>query len=156
MDMRYVIALFDAPAPAIAALSALDDAGFSAGDVVVLPSGALADLQQAASLSGAGSGALVRFGAKDMARPGTFLHHVASLDQSDILRSCGVADDVLNDYLEALERGAILVLVRCPTLSAPRARSALSVAGAADLETQRRRWEADPDLRYGWRQAHVH
>jgi hypothetical protein len=127
--MRHVIGLYDAPAPAAAALSDLLEAGFSAGDVAVAP-------EQAASLLG----------------PGAPYAHLprGEADLTAELASFGVPRGDAVGYAQAVARGAILVVVSAPALSVPLAAGALQVPGATDLDLHRRRVEADQDLHYVW------
>jgi hypothetical protein len=121
--MRYVTALFDAPIPARHALGALREAGFEARDIACIP--ALPDRPE--------DGAQLDMTAEAFAGLGlpTAFTHVA---------------------LEGLERGAILICLRTPELSAEHAARLLDEAGAQAPETLARAWAAEPELRYGWRE----
>jgi hypothetical protein len=133
--MRYVIALYDAPAPAAQALRVLAEAGFTPEDVAVAPP---------LSVPGTGwrsAGAFIELPAADEEALAT------------AVESLGVGRTDSLALAEGVRRGGILVIVRCPTLSAPVARAALDGASPADLATHQARWAADPTLRYAWADA---
>jgi len=122
--LRHVIAAYDAPHPALAAVAALQDAGVAGGDVAVIP-----------SPPGRETG---DFG--------------APTDPSGLpewLASLGVAGAAAF-HAQAAERGAILLVVRCPTLSAPVVAGILAACAPLDPVQAARRWAAEPGTRYEW------
>ena len=122
--MRYVIAAYDAPHPALVAVAALQDAGVADGDVALRP-----------SPPGRAPGDL---GAPT--DPSRLPEWLASL-------SCAGAADL---HAEAARRGAILLVVRCPTLSAPIVAGILAATAPLDPVQAARRWAAEPGTRYEW------
>ena len=105
--MRYISALYDAPMPAGLALRNLRAAGFEDRDLALLP-----NLPGRPPVHG--------FLAAEVREQGDPVHALAKL---------GLPEPTLELVREGLRRGAILVLVRCPDLSAPAALRALDGAG---------------------------
>lgn len=130
--MRHVVGLYDAPVPAGAGLADLRAAGFDTGDIWVAPEVAAARLGPCAPYQ-------------------VLSHGTHALARTLIER--GVPPIAAADYAEAVERGAILVVVRTPALSAPIAAEALQGPGATDLEQHHARLRSDPNLSYGWAAA---
>jgi hypothetical protein len=128
--MRYVTALFDAPIPAQVALESLRSRGFTSADLFVVPELPASGLRVADSY----------------ARP----WREQGLELGQMLAEMGIPDDEGAVLEEAIARGAILIAVRSPSLSAPHAEAALEHAMPADLAEHEARWQSDPDWRYGW------
>ena len=124
--MRYVTALFDAPVPARTARRALEAAGFAPRDVALVPEPAGEER------------------ARDWAPGGDPPGLLAAL------RDLGVAEELAGAYAEGVARGCILVVVRCPDLSAPAAAAALALGPALDPGAAARRWRAEPTCGYVW------
>lgn len=141
--MRLVSALFDAPVPAAAALAALAAAGFDPAEVTTIP--ALARECQA--------------GGDRAGPPGDPLAEAlqaAWVDEdwprlAKLLQERGLARGWARLAAEGLRRGAILVLLAVPTLSAPLAAQAMAGAAPPDPLDLAERWLADAELRYPWR-----
>lgn len=129
--MRTVLALFDAPLPARAALAALRAVGVDDDDIAIVP-------DPAAQESGTGASA-----AAVAATAGLF----------DGLKERGVPEDEARAYAEGVARGAILVLAVCATGRAGAAVAALRGVGAVDLDTFRAAWARAPDTHYAWRRV---
>jgi len=121
--MRNVIALFDAPGPALAALRGLRRAGFAAADMACVSA---RRLDEAEGIAARRMPIERRALTRSLERLG--------LDTGDA-RTCaeGVED-----------RGAILVAVACPTLSAEAAAAIVRGAAPPDLDEHRRRWRDAP------------
>lgn len=130
--MRHVLALFDAPVPARAALLALAEAGFAPDD---LTCAAAAGVPGAAGLAAA-----------------TVPAEEDALERR--LRSLGLSEDDAATCAEGVaRRGAILIVASGPTLSAEAARRAIEGAAPPTLAEHRARWDgrAGPGLgHYGW------
>jgi hypothetical protein len=126
--MRTLITLFDAPVPARAAARALAAAGFSPADVLLLPP--LPDAPASVPPADLPPG--------DPAR----------LARGLIDRGVMPQDAAL--FAEGLRRGAILLVVAVPTLSAPIAAEAIAGALPPDPAALAAAWAADLDLRYRW------
>ncbi len=129
--MRHVMAIFDAPIPARAAASALAGAGFDPGDIALLP-------------PLAGAPAAGHFLDADPADPPAVRRALAVLgfDAVDAARGA-----------EGARRGAIVLVVRAPTLSAPVAADVIAALGPPDPDDLAAAWEADPGLTYAWAAA---
>lgn len=130
--MRHVIALFDAPIPARAALRALAGAGFAPGDLACAAS---------PDVPGASAYAAVRLPAGEDALGRRLLSFGLEAADADTCAE-GVS-----------RRGAILVVATGPTLSADVARRVLDSAAPPSLQEHRARWdgrEGDGLTRYGW------
>ena len=127
--MRTITALFDAPVPARAAARALVTAGFSPTDITLVP-----------PLPGA--------------QPFDFSQlPVAGEDPRDlvnVLGDLGVPEAEALFYAEGVRRGAILLVVTAPTLSAPVAADVIAGALPPDPNALAAAWAADPGLRYTW------
>ncbi len=128
--MRYIIAMFDAPFPAREAVRAVFEAGFRADDLFLMPE--LPEVEWTATHSFAGP----------------WLEENADLGH--LLGRLGVHPADVGTYVEGVRRGAIVVVVRAPTLSAQCAADALQSVAHPDLATHEARWAEDPDLVYGW------
>lgn len=126
--MRYVAALFDAPIPARTALVELVSRGFAPEDVIAIPA------PPGATWSGRPSWRPP--GDERSLAPG--------------LAALGIPPATAEAYAEGIRRGAILVIARCPTLSAPMAASILAASPVVDLSAALRRWQMEPGLRYDW------
>ena len=136
--MRYVSAMYDAPVPARAAISALIEEGFPPLDLCVLPFVPGIEL------------------------PSTFLPSLEfskATDRYDLqpvqakLAALGIAMEAAGIYAEGLRRGAIVVIARTPTLSAPIAAAILETTCPLSVEKASRDWAAQPGLRYRWSQV---
>lgn len=138
--MRNAFALYDAPMPALAALRALSRAGFAPGDVALVaarvPEEARAlaadrllprDLGPEPWDGGSGDGE-----APDEAAVARALEGRGLSPEDAATCAQGVA-----------RRGAHLVVVCCPTLSAPAAEAALEAALPTALEVHRARWATE-------------
>ena len=172
--MRFVLALFDAPLPARNALADLARAGFAAADVVVLPPVmietplGLAAIGDPDSLPEPGfdhlpfvddrhvaadrSFADDRIGAEAQTHA-EFGAHANDRQLERDLVALGLPGAEAAGYAEGVHRGAILVVVRAPTLSAPVAAALLNGAGSADLAAEAARWQVDRTWRYYWAQS---
>ena len=126
--MRYVSAIYDAPMPAGLALKALRAAGFEDRDLAVLP-----DLPALPPVAG--------FLARSTEATG---------DPARALAELGLPQQRHALLREALWRGAIVILVRCPDLSAPAAVRALDAAGPLPDARLARDWRREPGMRYRW------
>ena len=136
--MRYVSAMYDAPVPARAAINALIEEGFPPLDLCVLPFVPGIEL------------------------PSTFLPSLAFAEATDRhglrpveakLAALGIAHDAAGIYAEGLRRGAIVVIARTPTLSAPIAAAILETTCPLSTEKAGREWATKPELRYRWSQV---
>lgn len=129
--MRYVTALYDAPIPAAAALQALRDAGFAAADIATAPQPPTSSWppsdEQVADLPTDDEPRLAR-----------------------ALCDLGIDEEQAALYAEGVGRGALLIAVRTPTLSAGPAADALVSAGPPSLDEHQSRWAEDHSLRYRW------
>jgi hypothetical protein len=121
--MRYVTALFDAPYPALAAVAMLREHDVAPTDLVVLPT----PPHPAPSADWA---------------PGPGDHPLAWL------QSLGVSDRAAALCAAGVTRGAILLVVRCPTLSVGLVVDTLEGGAPLDLAAVAARWAADPSFRY--------
>jgi hypothetical protein len=128
--MRYVTALFDAPVPTESAVRALHECGFSSADLLLVPSVPGIEWSPGPSF----------------AQP----WFERELSLQEVLGEMGVSDTDADLYAEGVIRGAILLAVRSPTLSAPYAEAAIESAAPASLSEHRARWLSDPVWRYGW------
>ncbi len=130
--MRHVLALFDAPVPARAALRALAAAGFAPDDLACVAASSVPETSALAS-------ARLPIEASALERR---------------LRSYGLSSTAASTCAEGVVlRGAILVVATCPTLSAGGAQRALDGAAPPSLSEHRSRWEGrngDALTRYGW------
>ncbi len=130
--MRHVLALFDAPVPAARAVRALAEKGFAADDVQLCARGEVPDIG---------------------ARTSRDLPHEPRALQA-ALQDRGLGEDDAALCAEGVaRRGAILVLVRCPTLSAPVAERLLAAALPPELAEHAARWKAQPSAAYMWAQV---
>jgi len=127
--MRNVTALFDAPIPARAAVRALVAAGFHPADIALAPG--LPDVP-------AGHEALIPASAGD---PGAL---------TEALAGRGVPEPDARFYEEGVRRGAILLVVTVPTLSAPVAADIIASTLPPDPAELAAAWLAEPELRYVW------
>lgn len=137
--MRTAYALYDAPAPALAALRALARAGFAPADVAVL---AARVPDEAHAL------AADRILPRDRGiEPWSDTPDPSLPDEPALARALegrGLARDEAATCAEGVaRRGAHLVVVCCPTLSAPAAEAALGAALPAALDVHRARWAAE-------------
>lgn len=124
--MLRILALFDAPIPAQRALAALAAAGVASADVwsvPLLPGPPLARL-------------------------------LAPVTELAAVRSALAARDVPAELgevaVEAVRRGAILVVVETPTASAPGVVAILNGAGALEPAELTAHWRAQPGTTYDW------
>ena len=140
--MRHVIALFDAPIPAIAALRTLADAGFTPDDLACVANTAK-------------PGDILH----DQGVPGAAEYAAATLpyDENALTRrleSCGLdSHDAATCAEGVARRGAILVVATGPTLSARVAERALDGSSPPTLSEHRARWSGrrgEGLTRYGW------
>jgi hypothetical protein len=130
--MRHVLALFDAPIPAVSAVRALGAAGFAPADLWLAAEAALP-------------------GSSDLARTDLPAETTALATE---LESRGLdRDDAALCAEGVTRRGAILVLVRCPSAAAPVAERILAAAAPPDLAMHRMRWQSQPGARHMW--AHI-
>lgn len=126
--MRYVTALFDAPIPARAAAAALASAGFHPDDIALVP-----------HLAGApAAGWFVDADPADARGVRQALEDLG-FDAADAGRAA-----------EGARRGAIILMVRTPTLSAPIAAEVIAALAPPDPEALAATWEADPSLKFDW------
>ncbi len=126
--MRYVTALFDAPIPARAAAAALASAGFHPDDIALVP-----------HLAGApATGWFVDADPADARGVRQALEDLG-FDTADAARAA-----------EGARRGAIILMVRTPTLSAPVAAEVIAALAPPDPDDLAAAWEADPGLTYAW------
>ena len=157
--MRYVTALFDAPIPARAAIAALRDAGFSPRDMTVLPPLPRDDAMGAESVIAPLTDDLtlhpddVAPPPDELAPPPNDLALPADDPRrlADALAALGVAPFDAACYAEGVRRGAILLVVATPTLSAPLAAAAIDSVLPPDLDDLAEAWAVDPELHYRWR-----
>lgn len=140
--MRHVFALYDAPAPALAALRGLARAGFAPADVAVLAIDVPAEARALAS-----DRLLPReLGPEPWTAPGDAPDATGTptLDAAAVARALearGLAPEDAAICAEGVARhGAHLVVVCCPTVSAPLAEAALDAALPPPLEVHRARW----------------
>jgi len=134
--MRYAFALYDAPMPALAALRGLARAGFAPADVAVLATDVPAE---ARGLAGD------RILPRDLGpEPWAPVDGALAMDEAAIVRALearGLApDDAATCAMGVARQRAHLVVVCCPTLSAPLAQAALDVAMPPPLAVHRARW----------------
>lgn len=126
--MRRILALFDAPAPALVGLAALATAGVDPADVACVPAPP---------------------GAADLARA-----PLATADDLPALRrALGAADlpgELLEAAVEMVRRGGILTVVETPNRSAALVAQLLDSAGALDPVTLIATWQAHPGTTYDW------
>ncbi len=129
--MRTVAVLFDAPIPASAAARALVAAGFSPRDITLIP--ALPDLP--------------------MPHPPPDLppDDPARLVSGLLARGLPRADATF--FAEGVRRGAILLTVAAPSLSAPVAVDVIASTLPPDPAELAQAWAANPHLRYPWPHA---
>jgi hypothetical protein len=128
--MRTVIALFDAPAPARAAAAAVVGLGIGAADFRLFP-----------PLPGGPAG------------PPDFLAGLGGDDPrawAQALTELGLDGASARAYAEALARGAILLAVRVPTLTAPLVQRAIDGAAPLELAEHQAMWASDPGFCYAW------
>jgi hypothetical protein len=126
MVMLRVLALFDAPIPARRALSALATAGVAAADTWTAP--LLPGPPRAQLLAPVTDLAAVRR---------ALLEREVPADLGEIA-------------VDAVRRGAILVLVETPTASANQVAEILTGAGAMDPAVLEALWRAHPGTTYDW------
>ena len=153
--MRFVLTLFDAPVPAQQAWTALRAVGFGREDlaVVSVPTWIPAPRPNPADPA-AEDGAVPPSGAVPQGLPGfDRVSADGAAGLADNLAACGLDAATAALYGEAVRRGAILLALRAPTLSAPIAAKILAAAGPADLAVEVMRWHVDAHWRYGWADA---
>lgn len=147
--MRYIATLFDAPVPAAAAAAALVDAGFHPQDIATIPP--LPDSAAGGTFANVdGDGPVARV---DPSFPSERVEPPNPPDPSQLrwlLRDLGFDPTDAARDAEGVRRGAILLLVRAPTLSAPVAAEIITSLAPPDPDAMIATWEADPDLMYGW------
>jgi hypothetical protein len=130
--MRHVLALFDAPVPAASALRALSVAGFAPTDLWLAAEAPLPNTQHLSRTD----------------LPTDALGLQSELESRGLDR-----DDAALCAEGVTRRGAILVLVRCPSAAAPVAERILAAAAPPDLAMHRLRWQSQPGARHMW--AHI-
>jgi hypothetical protein len=129
--MRRVLALFDAPVPALAALDALARSGVDAADVAAVP-----------WPKGAGEARAVPLAdAADAADPALLRRVLAERDVPPELRETAV---------DLVRRGGILLLVETPDRDAAAVAALLDAAGAADPARLEQAWRSFPGTTYDW------
>jgi len=145
--MRCVTGLYDAPATAAAAIADLRAAGFAASDLLVEPARASRLLM--ASPAPADQ---VAAPTAQVAAPSPPRQHPSDAPggAAERLAAFGLPPQAAEAYAAAVGRGAIVIVVRAPTLSAPVAAAALDVPGVLDLERHAARVQADPNIEYRW------
>ncbi|MFN2114577.1 MAG: hypothetical protein ACK2T6_02610 [Anaerolineae bacterium] len=152
--MRCVTGLYDAPATAAAAIADLRAAGFAASDLLVEPARAsrLLMASPAPADQVAAPTAQVAAPADQVAAPSPPRQHPSDAPggAAERLAAFGLPPQAAEAYAAAVGRGAIVIVVRAPTLSAPVAAAALDVPGVLDLERHAARVQADPNIEYRW------
>lgn len=128
--MRTVIALFDAPVPVRQVVAALRRLGVPDGDVYLLP-----------SLPG-----------ESTARFGVLVEELTDDSASLVpaLTDLGLDRPTAHAYAEGVRRGAILLAVRAPILSAPLIQREMESALPLDLALHQAIWAVQPIFGYGW------
>ena len=171
--MRSVIALFDAPIPSSRAVHALRASGFADGDISVYGEACVPGIPTSmqAVLGEPAEDRIVATGRPEQGRARA-RHAGGASSRSEADRDRSTVDRVTEESLArrlirkglsrvdadtcargAAERGAILVVVDCPTLSSPVAQAILTAACPPDLATHRGRWDTATDARYCWSQV---
>jgi hypothetical protein len=126
--MRRILALFDAPVPALAALRALAKADVDPADVGCVPALAAAEGLAQAPLA-------------------------TATDLSALRQALAARDmpaGLLEVAVEMVRRGGILLLVETPNRSAELVAQLLDAAGALDPDTLVAAWQTQPGLTYDW------
>ena len=127
--MRHVLALFDAPVPAASALRGLAAAGFAPADLWLAAGHPVPGLREIAR---------------------TDLPTETPALEAE-LEARGLDGDAAALCAEGVtRRGAILVLLRCPSAAAPVAERILAAAAPPDLAEHRARWQASATARHMW------